>query len=198
MNSLRHLVPALALGVMSASAFATSTVYTSSASFLTQVAPGYYTETFTGIPDLPGDTFSGGGFSYQITSAQGIYGINDFLTAGQVKDALTISFTGTSVYAVGGNFFASDINGAFQSAQISLLLSDGTSVNFTPTSQTDSFRGFVSNVAITSIVIGGAADKQYTSLDNLTVAAAVPEPASWALAALGMVGVAAAVRRRRT
>ncbi|WP_422011620.1 PEP-CTERM sorting domain-containing protein [Roseateles sp.] len=199
MNSIRQLTTALALGVMSVSAFAASTVYTSSSSFLSQVAPGAYTETFNGLstPAAGAVAFSGGGFSYSLFAPSDLYASGDFIGTSQIDEALTISFLSGNVYAVGGNFFATNIADAFQAVQISLSLSDGTTVSFTPTSLADSYRGFVSTTAITSLTISAPGQSLYAGLDNLTVAAAVPEPASWALASLGIAGLAAFARRRR-
>lgn len=199
MNSIRQLTTALALGVMSVSAFAASTVYTSSSSFLAQVAPGAYTESFNGLatPAAGAAVFSGGGFSYSLFAPSDLYASGDFIGTSQINEALTISFLGSNVYAVGGNFFATNISDAFQAVQISLSLSDGTTVSFTPTSLVDSYRGFVSTTAITSLTISAPGQSLYAGLDNLTVAAAVPEPASMLLAGLGIVGVIAATRRRR-
>jgi hypothetical protein len=199
MNSIRQLTTALALGVMSVSAFAATTVYTSSSSFLAQAAPGYYTETFNGLSSTPEGAFafSSGAFAYNISAPGFTYASGEFLGTSLPDAALTISFTSGNVYAVGGNFFAVNYSDAFQSVVISLGLSDGTVVSFTPTSQTDSYRGFVSTTAITSLVISSPGVSLYGSVDNLTVAAAVPEPASWALASLGIAGLAAFARRRR-
>jgi len=201
MSSARLFASALALSLVSASAFADTTVYTSSSSFLADAGASIYTETFDGLDETPEGPmgFSSGAFSYDISAPGYTYASGDFLGTSLPNEALTISFLSGNVYAVGGNFFAVNLSDAFQSVQISLSLSDGTTVSFTPTSQSDSFRGFVSDTAITSLTIGAPGVSLYGSVDNLTVgigAAAVPEPASWALAALGLVGVAAAVRRR--
>ena len=80
--------------------------------------------------------------------------------------------------------------------QVGWTLSDGTFEAFTPTSFATAYRGFVSDLAITSLVIGGPGQSLYAGLDNLTVgAAAVPEPASWALVGLALAGIAASRRR---
>jgi hypothetical protein len=199
MSSIRLMASALALGVMSASALAGTTVYSSSSAFLAQIAPGAYTESFTGLDSPPSGAvgFSGNGFAYSLFAPSDIYASGDFVGTSQINEALTISFLGGNVYAVGGNFFATNISDAFQSVQISLSLSDGTSVSFTPTSLADSYRGFVSDSAITSLTISAPGMSLYAGLDNLTVAAVVPEPASVLLASLGLIGVGFAARRRR-
>lgn len=199
MSSIRLLASALALGAMSASAWAGTTVYYTSSAFMAQTAPGAYTETFDGLamPDAGPVLFSAGGYSYSLSAPSDIYASGDFVGTSQINEALTINFLSGNVYAVGANFFATNISDAFQSVQISVALNDGTSVSFTPASFAQSYLGFVSTTAISSLTISAPGVSLYAGLDNLTVAAAVPEPASVVLASLGLIGVAAAARRRR-
>jgi lysozyme family protein len=71
-------------------------------------------------------------------------------------------------------------------------LSDGTVTSFTPASQSDSYRGFTTDVAISSLVISGTAGTSlYAGLDNLTVGTVtpVPEPSTIALMGVGLVGL---------
>jgi hypothetical protein len=202
MQPAHHLLSAVALAVLSTSSFASATVYTSSASFLTRVAPGYYTEDFNSLtnplPDpLP---FSGGAFAYTASSPPfGLYSSDVttgfFLGTSQEDEDLTITFTSGNVNAVGANFFASNISDAFQQVSITITLSDGTVETFTPTSAADSYRGFTSDVAFTSLVISGPGTSLYAGLDNLTVGTAVPEPTSWALAGLALAALVASRRR---
>jgi hypothetical protein len=197
MQTVQRLVLALGLAAVSASSFAATTVYGSAASFLANVAPGAYTETFNGLPSTPPESFASLVFSYTVSAPGGLYGSGEFLGANQPDEALTVTFTGGGVTAVGGNFYATNISDAFQSVAITLTLSDNTSITFTPTSVADSYRGFTSSLAITSLTIGTPGVSLYAGLDNLTVGvAAVPEPASALLMALGVAGLLVAGRRR--
>jgi PEP-CTERM motif len=67
-------------------------------------------------------------------------------------------------------------------------------VDFTPSTLADSYRGFLADTFITSLVISGPGPALYATLDNLTVGT-VPEPASLALVGLAFAGLAASRRR---
>lgn len=66
-------------------------------------------------------------------------------------DQIVITFT-TPVTAVGGNFWATDVNLEPTSTSITLELSDGTTHTVDVTSA-DTFRGFTSATPITSLII---------------------------------------------
>ncbi len=183
-----RLFPAIALAFLSTASLAGS-IFTSSSAFLANVGPGSYTETFNGLSNPSSGIFAGGAFGYTASAPNGIYVSGEFLGASQVEDALTITFTSGNVTALGANFFATNISDAFQAHSLTLTLSDGTVTSFTPASLSDSYRGFTTDVAISSLVISGTAGTSlYTGLDNLTVGV-VPEPSTIALMGVGLLGL---------
>lgn len=180
-------------------------IYTTSASFLPNVASGAYTETFsTDFNNTPNSrNYSGGAFSYRASSSGGVYNNGVFLGAAESNTPLVINFTGAAVTAIGANFYNTNVFDNFLSVAITVALSDGTTQSFTPTSATNSYRGFTTDVAITSMTIRNTSANSYVGLDNLTVGralapAAVPEPASLAIVGLGLAGLGVMRRRRQS
>lgn len=194
MKNAPRLAATIALVASALPALAGVTTYTSSAQFLAALAPGAYTETFTLPPVVPPSAYSNGVFGYTVSAPNGLFTLGTDVGTNQENEALTIDFTSGNVHAVGGNFYATDINPDFQSVLMMITLSTGDTETWTPASLADSFRGFTSDALITSLVIGAPGQSLYATVDNLIVGT-VPEPQSWALA--GVALAALFVRRRR-
>lgn len=195
------------IALMAGAPIATATdTYTDVNDFLNNVVPGYYDEDFSAVAGGAVDTlsFGGNGFGYTASSTVGMDAgstgdgglFNDpgLLSLNTATDALLIEFNQGNVTAVGGDFFASDINFFEIPADVTVNLDDGTSLDFVG----GGFAGFTSNVAISSIVIDASDDTlgapAWPTVDRLIVGTMVPAPAGFAL--LG-AGVIFAARRRR-
>lgn len=180
---------------------AMAAVYTNSAAFLADVQPGFYFNNFTGLAAGPSGplNYSGNGFSYTITASgpnnAGLYNDPGVVSTNNALDGILVTFTSGNVTAVGGNFWATDINVFPIPATVTITTSDGQSSSFTSAGP-NSFRGFTSNVLITSIFIDAADTpaNAWSTMDNLYVGQAIPAPGAMAL--LGLGGLAAARRRR--
>ncbi len=198
--SMNRVFSAVVLVASAGAAQATTTVYTTAASFQALVAPGAYTETFTRPAVDSGAlfTYSGGGFSYDVTADPGVvYRSGSIIGNNTPNETLTLTFTTGNVTALGGNFFITDIGDAFQSVGVTLTLNDGTVQSYTPT-DVSTFRGFISTVPILSLTMSAPQGGQfYNSLDNLTVGSAVPEPSTYLMLALGLGGMLLMRRARR-
>ncbi len=207
---------ALALLAMAGTARADITVYTSLAAF--QAAVGKTgTDTFDGLIPFqylsPPIDRNAGSFTYTgtiLNTGPGHSFINfvgggtsddPFLAAQQAADTMSFSNFSAGVVAAGGNFFRTGNALDFMSGDVTVTASDaGGTVTRTiaPTSATGgSFLGFVSTSGLISFTAVSATNVQRSAgIDNLVLAAAVPEPANWALAVAGLACLA--LRRRRS
>jgi len=161
-------------------------------------AYAHATETFDAYSGAYGSPLGGtaGGVNWSASSTGGL-NVTAGRLAGGSPAAMTISFGGSSVYGVSGNFFGTDSVGTVVPSLVLVTLNDGTSyLNLIDTSTV--FVGFASTgAAIASIEItaqafpGGAS--VYATVDNLGLAY-VPAPGAMAL--LGLAGLAGTRRRR--
>ena len=191
---------------LSGSAYAT-TIYTDQASFLAAIAPGYYLENFTTFSD--GDPLGGdpspteyqsstvNGFSWTLTAPDGLWSLQNGVSAAYPLENLTITFTGAPVKAVGGVFSATDYVGdVIPTASVVVTLADGTN----RTVLGSGFVGFTSTTAITSLRITPleTAEGNWSAFRGLyTGVGSVPEPASILSLVMGVVGIASTAGLRR-
>ncbi len=207
-------VSVIGLLLVAASAQA-GTLYTDLPSFLAQVQPGYYLETFDGIGtgDLLVTTlgFSSGGYSYSASAPSGLWGLpvpgglptDVVLSTKTAYDALLFTFTSGNVSAVGGYFFPTDFNGNLIPGDIVLTLSDGT-VHTLTNGIPLFFLGFTTDpgVWITSLSVDAVDTpdplvSRWPTVNDLYVGTAIPEPTTGALLAGGVLLLAALARRRK-
>jgi hypothetical protein len=202
MRAKLWLLAAVSTFFLAAPALAGTVIYTDEAQFLAQTQPGYYTETFTSLPDgliASPQTFSTNGFAYTATS------IGDFdvqsqppvkwLSGGSPGDVIKISFTSGNVTAFGGHFFNIDASGNVALPAFILFdLSDGTHVSLTDPTPT-TFEGFISTTPIVEVLL--TPDPKFrATFTSFTVGAAVPEPSTLALSGIaGLLGLGYARRK---
>lgn len=176
-----------------------ATLYTDSTSFLNNVQSGDYLNDFntltTGNQGVSSQSFSGNGFSYNITPtvASGpvgntwvasVTGGDKAMSTQFSKHGLHIDFTSGNITAVGGNFFLLASNGNNPIAgNLSINLSDGSTASFSSQANNNyPFEGFVTTdgTLITSLDLGYAPSNQFVAVDNLRVGRSkrIPEPSN--------------------
>lgn len=217
MNTKPLSLKALSLAVllcMASAAQADVTVYTDRAAFLAAVSlPG--TDTYNDLSSAltPSPLIrTAGSYGYRASTGP----VSTFYPAGSASDrwlatdaatdAITFSIFATGVRAFGGNFFGSDIAGAFSPGRtIVLTATDGATtrtVNLYDTT-VNTFLGFISTNPLSSVILrpdGLPGSTYWATANNVTLAmvSQIPEPASYGMlmAGLGLFGFMARRRSR--
>jgi len=186
---------------------------TAEADFISALLAGYYTEDFDYAPWTtivnPAITspqnFSGGSWAYAISSPSGLSGQpippDNSGSGGAVANymqgqAVTITFSGTLPYAVGGIFWETNLSGAFvNNGIVTLNLASGGTYTYYDSSNWDAFTGYISDTPISSITVQA---NNFATMDHLIVgnAAPVPEPATISIMGLGLVSLTVARKIR--
>ncbi|HEY6942205.1 proprotein convertase P-domain-containing protein [Dokdonella sp.] len=147
--------------------------YTDRTEFLTHVAAGYYENGFDDA--VPGPiasmNYTSGGWAYTVAaSSDTLYNDTGLISTNLAADSIVVTFTGDPVTAVGGNFWATDINVQPTGTDTTVSLSDGTTETFTSTGPTD-FRGFTTAGPVTSLTVDApdSGGNFWPTMDNLIV-----------------------------
>lgn len=187
-----------------ASAGAHAAWFTNEALFLAAIDGTYYLEDFSNFTfgnPLNGSqpTWSApgaNGYGWDASAANGLWSNDSALSTGTSNDPLTLTFTGSPVTAFALNIANSDINGALIPGDSTVSLSNGAS-NMLTLGAAEGFLGWVGNDVLTSATLSATSGEpnNWVQADHVyTGAAAVPEPASMAVLALG----ATALLKRRS
>jgi hypothetical protein len=124
-----------------------------------------------------------------------------WLSTNTADDTL-VFFNLNGAGGIGGLFFGSDIDGQFLAGTMLRLVAtdaSGAVTQLLTNPTTSTFLGFRSDTGLLSLQVSAiqpGIGNQWATVNNLVVAAPVPEPASMALVLAGLAALAAVPRRR--
>ena len=218
-NNMLKVFVVLALGaviLIPGIAGASYTIYTDEAAFKSALATGYYFENFATLPPYEnlGQTVSFGpvnGFSYDAYAENDLYSgpaLNINLSTLLYTDPILITFTGSTVYAFGGQFFTVDEDGS-DAPGTTTYVTFGSDTIPVVYNATRPFLGIISTDALTSVSIASEQlvpqppdyDNltQWPAVDNFYVGlAAVPVPPTVLLLGSGLLGLVGWRRFRKS
>jgi len=167
----------LVLGTASAPGRAIAPFLSESA-FTAALGSDYYLENFNafngyGYLGVGPILFAGNGFNYGIAApGGGLYkvpaGAGAISTLNDTDSLTVLSFTGKSVNAVGGFFFATDEPGSYTPGPVTVTTSTGDTVTLSPLG-TSTFCGFISTPPFTWLTVTSPGGGRYPTLDHLYV-----------------------------
>jgi hypothetical protein len=136
---------------------------------------------------------TGNGFTVTYTAPpDGLYNSVGSVSTATNFDNLIATF-GPGIFAAGGNFYLTDLNGNFQAFTGQTIRADAsngidpTSILTVSTNSTSTFFGWISTTPLTGVSLnsGGAAPDRWNTIDNFIVATATSSPAPAPAAAPG-------------
>lgn len=210
---LTLVVAAALLAAGAAQASVDIDVYLDEADFLAAISNAA-TDTFDDL--VSGQPYDGplarsaGSVGYLASSSPAspiLYGAGEtsdaWLSTNNAGDTITFSGFSKAVYAIGAYAFGSDIWGSYLEAGrivARVTTADGTVSIGASLADLDDYFGFVSSTPITRFEISAVqpvGSFVWPTVNDLTIAAVVPEPGSYALLLAGLAAVGFVAGRRK-
>lgn len=202
------MICALALLLLSSSAWATEFTFNDQTLFQNALLPGYLFENFDAYSfgTISQDTFpvTNGTFTATFSATTpfdgatgGVFSLDGAMSTYFETDSLIINLAGASVSAFGSSLFPTDLLGFVIAGTVDLALNGGGlyQASFTNTTPTDFFGIAFDNATITRIELSILNPDQFEgpfpAIDNFHIGqvAAVPEPSSLLLLMSGIIFV---------
>lgn len=151
------------------------------------------------------NTRQAGSYGYSVASAGGLWGTgngdNGYLSTSEASDVMLLTGFSSAVRGFGGEFFGSDSSGdPLSGGAIDVTVTDasGTLVVTITGGLSEGFVGFVSTTGLLAVAVQSrTSDRFFPTIDNVTLAAPVPEPGTVAMLLAGLAILPVAARRRR-
>jgi hypothetical protein len=183
--------------------------YTNQTSFLNALnGATIFQDPFDNITNgsSPPLTRAGNGLNVTYSApTQGLFNVTGGISTNRNSDNLLASL-GSGIFAAGGNFYLTDINGTvqpFPGQTISAFATNGIDPNSSlsaTTNSTSNFFGWISTTPLTVVVStsGGTNPNRWNTIDNFIVATAPSTPVPGPPALAGILGALAWSRRLRS